>query len=273
MHAHRGEYREDALFIDVGENHIMLCVADGAGSYEHSRIGSAIVCHELGNWLAPRIEKILNFSADDVDRVRHGVSQELVEGVRHVQTDLIEFAKSQKLDPSAKDFRCTLLVSILIKLPNGKLICISGQIGDGAIGYVTSKEFKILEHSASADFAGEVKCFFPDRNCVDVFTESMKKSSALPFVKDPVDLKMILLMTDGVADTFFPIQEQLQTIVSQLENGIASEAETAPDITYNRNHFPIKSVLKDAGELKKWLDFHKRGENDDRTLVVCWRND
>jgi hypothetical protein len=263
MHAHHGTHREDAFDFASGPHFSILCVSDGAGSYQHSRVGAEmtvrIVRRELEGFFQRQAEALEILARPALVQV---VGTAMGEAAKAAMEEIIALAGRAGCSP--KDFRCTLLLAVLYTGPNASLL-LASQIGDGFIATLDraglTQRQVTSDAEGSGDFGGQVKCFIPD-------------AEALPFAYrfkplDPEKLEAILLATDGIEDPFFPIAKHGATIFRQLYDGVS---EPLPGFRQQAIHGPILGQARGTKRIRNWLKFDKRGENDDRTILILHRD-
>ncbi|MDZ7632528.1 MAG: protein phosphatase 2C domain-containing protein [Gemmatimonadaceae bacterium] len=246
-HAHRGEYRDDAMASLAAEGLVLLAVADGAGSSALSRIGAAVTAQFAVERTAAR------FAASDPalpPSARLGTA--MAHAVHDAAMRLHELAALAALSPAA--LRTTLLLVAIA----GDLMLVS-QVGDGAV-LVQRSDGSVVRVGAMREtaWAGEVTCFVPDACAMTQAAELRQVNAA--------DVSMIALMSDGIDDPFHPLEQSGDALIAQWRNGTttpigtARQAQTGP-------------VLGSPDALLEWLAFEQRGEVDDRTLLLAWRDD
>lgn len=264
MHAHHGTHREDA-FDFRKENHFSLyCVCDGAGSSKLSRIGSEYTCRNLcklvGDELLANEEAILKCSRESL---RANLNNVLLHGVVAVAGNLTTLAR--EAGHAAKDLRCTVLTVLQYSHPSGGVF-VFGNVGDGFLAVKRKGQpAERLGSSDSGAFSGEVTCFMPDPQVGDFYKASVDSIVPVP----EKDVEAIILCTDGIEDPFFPIHRTIPELYLQLEDGFKTPIN---DVKYPQDTNPqsIFRASNPSEELLKWLGFEKRGENDDRTIMVVY---
>jgi hypothetical protein len=246
-HAHRGEYRDDALAVFARDGLVLLAVADGAGSSALSRIGAAVTAEQVVS------RTLARYDADAangtlIDRLGTAMAHAVHDAAVHLHG----LAARAGVTPSA--LRTTLILVALA----GDLMLVS-QVGDGAV-LIQRRDGSVSRVGATREsgWAGEVTCFVPDA-C------AMEQAAALRQVPAS-DVTLVALMTDGIDDPFHPLEQTGAALVSQWRNGTDAPIGTARQAT-------CSAVLGDAAEFERWLSFEQRGEADDRTLVLAWRGD
>ncbi len=247
-HAHRGEYRDDAIAAASRDGLLVLAVADGAGSSALSRIGAAVTAQLAVDNTHQRYVDA-GAPAGDVSPVSR-LGTAMAHAVHDAAMRLHELATAGGVSPSA--LRTTvLLVAILDDL------MLVSQVGDGAV-LVQRIDGSVVRVGATREtgWAGEVTCFVPDA-C------AMTQAAALRQVRAS-DVALIALMTDGVDDPFHPLEQSGAALVEQWRHGT-----TTPIGTARQPEAP--SVLGEASALLQWLSFEQRGEVDDRSLLLAWR--
>ncbi len=264
MHAHHGTHREDAFAWKGEPNFAIYCVCDGAGSAKLSRIGSEYtarqICLRLAGHLLTHETEIQTCSKDSLPK---NLKQFFPLVVQSVQESLKALANSEgELAP--KDFRCTVLTALHYKHPTGNLF-LFGSVGDGFIAIKQkNKQAERISTSDSGGFSGEVLCFMPDTAVTDFYQRSMEMMTPLP----DSEVEAIFLCTDGIEDPFFPVQKTIPALYEQLETGYV---EPINEVKYQPEAKPLAVFPSEnpADELAKWLNFEKRGENDDRTILIA----
>lgn len=240
-HKHDGTNCDDWFeFGNVGE-WTVLAVSDGAGSKKYSRIGAKESCRAavagLREYLSVTDEDMKEKLSLPLD------NQGFMEGCSHyasVLQDVIikaneavaeafeerrtknEYSELLGRELEFKDFSGTFLICIAIPVTvedHKELFAVSCQIGDGIICSVDrnadfDKALRILGQPDSGKYSGET----------DFLTsESMKRKETL-MAKTKImrsRTSAIMLMTDGVADDYFPNMPELLRLYLDLElNGV-----------------------------------------------------
>lgn len=256
LHAHRGEFREDAFGIETGEQFFLLVAADGAGSCRLSRIGSECACRAVVRRLGAVLADVVP-PAVDSPALHQWLAALLAPALSAAIQDVAELARASGIDP--REFRTTLLTAVWFASPAGELLAVS-QVGDGFIAARRSDgRVERLGAGDVSEFSGEVSCFVPDDG-------ASTRAQAIA-VTDGADVTAILLGTDGVEDPFYPIERHGALLYSQLVGGVS---EPAQHFQRQESQGPVFAPDGDQ-QLARWLGFERRGENDDRTLVAAWR--
>jgi hypothetical protein len=108
----------------------------------------------------------------------------------------------------------------------------------------------------------------PDPPVSEFYRKSLEENAPIP----EEDVEAYILCTDGIEDPFFPIHRNVVGIFDQLFEGYR---EPIQDVTYPNGQEPA-SITRSANaeiELLKWLGFEKRGENDDRSIALIYREE
>ncbi|MBA4064898.1 MAG: hypothetical protein C0501_14525 [Isosphaera sp.] len=334
-HKHDGTHCDDWFEFDRAGDWTVVAVADGAGSKKFSRVGAKAACEAAVRVLAEELpavemeadrladgwtagldrpEPALAFADPGIDAVR----QLLHAAVNRAYEAVVAAAARRAADPDhAKvlgrpldigDLSCTLLlaahrpVRIDGKDADFVLAC---QVGDGLVGVVDGNgDAHPLGSADSGGFSGETEFLTSDGKRDAAYLD--RKVAA--FI-GPVGA--LLVMTDGVADDYFPAPAELGRLWADLlANGIpdgAAPGQAADDgdevevvgpdprqkvklrsaaAVAGRLGTTVGELLKDpaalrglgvpgdtpADRLRLWLDAYVvRGSFDDRTLVVLHR--
>ena len=243
-HKHEGSNRDDAFAFDICGGAVIAAVSDGAGSKPLSRIGAKHACDAVLKFAKMRMaaierdlpdyKKSLGKAFDDPDfgnvcselagmlRDSCAEAYSALEAAYEKRKDLPEFEESLGRKPEIKDFSCTLLISVIIPVDtaNGKeYLTAALQIGDGMIAaFDENADFGsalvILGAADSGGFAGETEF---------LTTEQMRSAENLMSRTKIRRGKMtcLMLMTDGVADDYYPNDPQLLRLMLDMRlNGI-----------------------------------------------------
>lgn len=242
-HKHEGtccdDWFETASLGDI----TFIAVADGAGSKKLSRIGSQESCRAAVGFLKDHFEKnivndtkimsgiALNMNSPDfmsackilAEAVRGAVNEAYlaVRSAFYCRASNEKFIGYMGRSLDIRDFSATLLISVVIPLGNEKneKLVVSCQIGDGMIALIdTSAEFsasvKRMGDSDSGEFSGETEF---------LTTEKMRapESIALKTRISRGNSDILMMMTDGVSDDYFPVEIQMHRLYFDLAaNGI-----------------------------------------------------
>jgi hypothetical protein len=220
-----------------------LAVSDGAGSRKFSRIGARVSCRAAVSWLTQAVAQL---AGDQPDLLAHlalpladpaglaacqamadAVQQAVDAGRRAVEAAFAARAQDPVYaavlgrDLTLGDFSATLLLAAAIpvgKTPGdptaGDLLVITCQIGDGAVALLDTKAplsgaVKPMGEPDSGDFSGETEFLTSPRMGEQQILQSRTKISRSHADK-------LLVMTDGVADDYFPCQTQLVRLYFDL---------------------------------------------------------
>ena len=259
MHANGGTHREDSFACDAHDRATVLCVSDGAGSCQHSRIGSHVAAHRVVEFLLAATEQVDSAVAADATKLKEHLSSKVTEAVLSATDALLDLAKKSGCSP--KDFRCTLLTALHYRGEQHELL-LTNQIGDGAICLLRKDQSTArLGSSDSGTHSGEVSCFVPD-DCARV------KAKAVDCITPVEPIECVLLCSDGIEDPFYPLEKQAADIFRQFYKGVD---QPLPD--FKAQLLQLAPLLQESAAwgLAQWLEFEKRGENDDRTVAVLHR--
>lgn len=240
-HKHEGTNCDDWYEAAAFDGLIFAAAADGAGSRKFSRIGARESCRAAVGFLRNRFEELwtqrpelaeavtLDFQDPrcmDACGVLAGAVQQAVLKAREA-VEAAFYARS--LDPAyeavlgrpldLRDLSATLLVSAAIPAREQGRLVISCQVGDGMIALLDSQ----------GPFEGAVKLMgAPDSGAFSGETEFLtsSKMASLEALQSRTKLSrgrsgLLLMMTDGVADDYFPGETELRRLYFDLiANGI-----------------------------------------------------
>lgn len=240
-HKHDGTNCDDCFAFEFFGDTLIASAADGAGSKPFSRIGARAACEAVINCARARLAAIERGTPDfkenlgkPLDSAEFSASCAEIAGLLRdccteafaavdaafeKRRDVPEFENVIGRKPDLKDFSSTLLITAVLPAGNGEYLTAAIQIGDGMIAAVDENaEYKnaliILGGADSGGFAGETEF---------ITSESMRSDGALKSRTKIRRGKMtsLMLMTDGVADDYYPNDPQLLRLVIDLKlNGI-----------------------------------------------------
>lgn len=258
-HKHDGSNCDDWFEIENIGKISIVAVADGAGSKKFSRIGAMESCKSSVNYIKDNINKNLkeetflkklssNIKSEEfvsscsilANIIQNAVivAYEAVEKAFEERKAKYDYLKLIDRDMQIKDFSGTLLLAIIIPIlvdeKEEKLI-VSFQIGDGMIVAINKDAnyescINVLGNIDSGEFSGET----------DFLTsEKMKKKEVLmtktKILRKPVS--EIFIMTDGVADDYFPsLPQALRLYMDLVVNNlieIDNDEELENDVAQN----------------------------------------
>lgn len=254
-HKHEGSNCDDWYEYKFIENWIIAVVADGAGSKPLSRIGAKISCEAVISCLerefsavlkeSPDIAKKLSLPMDNPEfteactKIAFIMQGSLNEAYSAVENEHLKLRESEELIeylervPELKDFSSTLLCTAVIPVDvNGKKehFVISIQIGDGMIASVNADvdfndALRILGNADSGHFAGETEFLLsPQMRSADSLMGRTKIQRR--------KITSVMLMSDGVADDYYPNNPQLLRLYLDLKlNDILSADWTNNKLT------------------------------------------
>ncbi len=246
-HKHDGTNCDDWFEYDTVGDWTITAVSDGAGSKKFSRIGAMESCKAAVSYIKGQLEKTddsiiagLSNPLNDPDFMQSCghfasmIQDSVINAYDAVKTAFeerkskYEYLRVIDRDMEFHDFSGTLMISAILPVDvEGKkeYFVISCQIGDGMICSVDRKKpfdkaLRLLGEADSGAYSGETNFLTSD---------SMRKKETL-MSKTKImrsTSSCIMLMTDGVADDYFPNSPQLLRLVLDLElNGVLDTPDT-----------------------------------------------
>lgn len=243
-HKHDGSNRDDAFEYAFLDGAVIAAVADGAGSKPFSRIGAKAACEAAINYVNGRLAAIKRNIPDYREKLGKpiesaefgGVCSEIagmlrdscaeafaaVEAAFEKRRDIPEFEEAIGRKPDIKDFSSTLLAAAVIPVDteNGReYLTAAIQLGDGMIAaFDDNADFGsaliVLGGADSGSFAGET----------EFLTSEQARSADSLMNRTKIRrgrMTSLMLMTDGVADDYYPNNPQLLRLALDLKlNGI-----------------------------------------------------
>ena len=246
-HKHDGTNCDDAFAFARAGDWTVIAVADGAGSKRLSRVGARAATtaavatltadlsgHELldrtteAEWVAALAREDADFAAADVQAVGVSLHRAIRDALAALEGEAAALQERDDITAylgrpaEVADLSCTLLLVVtrtVVAVGKPVHLVVGCQVGDGLIGTV-SRAGSVTQVGAadSGGHAGET----------DFLTSAGKTEPAFLATKTAAtltDLQALLVMTDGVADDYFPAGDHLARLWGDLVvNGV-------PDLT------------------------------------------
>lgn len=246
-HKHEGSHCDDWFEFASVQNWSILALADGAGSKRFSRIGAKVSCQRAVEVLLQRLathrlehsdqwcqagfsrpiqpgdrSAYVDPEVEYLQTSLHLATGEALRAVEHqahhLLTDESFLTPSERSRLSLKDFSSTLLLVIHIPIPNQQpatSLVVTCQIGDGMTAVIDSKfSVKLLGIPDEHEPTGKTE-FLTTSNRL---TPDFLARRTFVFCGD---VTALLMMSDGVADDYYPMETELLTLLGDLKiNGI-----------------------------------------------------
>ena len=225
-HKHEGTNCDDWFEFDVIGKWTIIAVSDGAGSKIFSRIGAKESCrtalselknslgeHELkkrDNWTGDTFKRDKTtgvFNADDLEHVQQALHNAMAKAYEAVEAKAQSLAKSGPHEKflgrkvAVDDLSGTLLLAVHTIVEHDgaeRSVVFTCQIGDGMLAAVSSNGgLQLLGIPDSGEFAGQTE-FLTSKKKVE---KTSLVGRTFPFFGP---LEVLMVMTDGVADDYFP---------------------------------------------------------------------
>lgn len=242
-HKHEGTNCDDWFETAVADGCFIAVVADGAGSKQLSRIGARVSCESAVEYLKTAIPEMFARDAGLRSKLSGDMSGEDFLGAcgqfaamirKSAETafdSVIKKLKSLYSDqnyistlgrnPTLADMGSTFLAAVAVPVEvNGERqrFVVTLQIGDGCICAIDSKAdhngcFRLLGEADSGAYSGETE-FLSERTVSEgVIARKIRISRGRSDI--------LMLMSDGVADDYFPAQPMMKRLYLDLWlNGI-----------------------------------------------------
>ena len=266
-HKHEGTNGDDWFESVVMDNITCIAVSDGAGSKKYSRIGARCACKAAVGYLKEALTELVNSDADIMNaislkiddpkcieaytKIASVVQQSMVtaynsvEGAYYQRNTDKAYSDVLGREIGLKDFSATLLVAVCISAGSEEkeTTVISCQIGDGMIALIDSKgafekSVKLMGEADSGDFSGETD-FLVNKKLL----EPGSLASRTKISRGTSDV--IMLMSDGVADDYFPNETEMRRLFfDMIANGIlegiveTSESDLSADQVEDIKNIP-----------------------------------
>jgi Protein phosphatase 2C len=240
MHKHNGTNCDDWFEFDVSGNWTIIAVSDGAGSKKFSRLGAKVSCQAAVAHLTEKLQAIeikpretkedlqaalgrdasWAFVGQDIESVQNALHEAMkvaYQAVEEKANDCSKYVSYYKIlgnrEVDIKDLSATLLLAVHTTIQVGDnqySLVLTCQVGDGMLAAI-SKEgtLRLLGQPDSGQFAGQTE-----------FLTSKKKITRENLIKKtfvfPGNLKALMVMTDGVADDYFPNEPGILQLYGDL---------------------------------------------------------
>lgn len=294
-HKHEGTNCDDFFETALTEDCAIMVVCDGAGSKPLSRIGARVSCEAAAAYLKENLSGMLA-ARPDVKRGLRGelssaefmaacgmiaplVQQSAREAFAAQQKKLEElctdpvYEKALGRKPVLSDLYTTFLAAVAVPVTTDKekrrecfMACV--QIGDGCICAVDSSAdaehcLKIMGEADSGAFSGETD-FLSEKN---IKPEAISAKTRIS--RGCSDT--IMLMSDGVADDYFPAAPMMKRLYLDLcLNGILPmKGELPPS---GEDPAPIRFKSVSLGQTSVALQYAKQllADNSDDAVNALW---
>ncbi|NER50981.1 MAG: protein phosphatase 2C domain-containing protein, partial [Symploca sp. SIO1A3] len=237
-HKHEGTHCDDWFELAVSGDWKILAVSDGAGSKKFSRVGAKVGCEAAVKELKQKLEKhqielrkswsketferdrtTLAFMEEDIEFVQKALHTAMQEAYKAIEQAVAERSESDKYAAilgrqlDVKDLSATLLLAVhtIIKHQgNNYSFILTCQVGDGMIAAIDyQNKLRLLAMPDSGEFAGQTD-----------FLTSTKKLTPGNLTRKTFPcfcpLKALMVMSDGVADDYFPNDPGLLNLYGDL---------------------------------------------------------
>lgn len=242
-HKHEGTNCDDWFETGESEGFIIAVVADGAGSKQLSRIGARVSCEAAVEYLKtalsetvqknPQIKQQLSAEIGGEEFMAAcGMLAPLIQNSARAAFDAVinklrtlysdkAYISTMGRNPTLADMGATFLAVVAVPLEvNGSRenFVLSAQIGDGCICAIDSGAdsdscFKLLGEADSGAYSGETDFLSAKTVSEGVIARKTRISRGKSDI--------LMLMSDGVADDYFPAQPMMKRLYLDLcLNGI-----------------------------------------------------
>lgn len=295
-HKHEGTNCDDYFETAVTKDFAVAAVCDGAGSKPLSRIGSRVSAETAAAFLKKSVSELFTqmpelksgLSADlssaefmaACGRIAPLVRQSAQEAFKAQREELTRLSADEKYQtalgraPTLADLSTTFLAAVVIPLTvNDRretfMACV--QIGDGCICALDSsadsaKCLRLMGEADSGAFSGETDFLSEKTVKPDVLGAKTRISRG--------SSDTILLMSDGVADDYFPANPMMERLYLDLQmNGIIPVEGKIPP---SEDPAPIRFKCVSQSQQSVALQYTKQllsGKSDDEMRELWDKRD
>ncbi len=242
-HKHEGTNCDDWFETAEADGCLIAVVADGAGSKQLSRIGARVSCEAAADYLKTALPALFEQDCSLRDKLSGDMSGDeflsacgqfaavirksagkafdaVIQKLKSLYTDK-NYTSVLGRNPTLADMGSTFLAAVAVPLEvNGERqrFVVTLQIGDGCICAVDSSEdhngcFRLLGEADSGAYSGETE-FLSEKT---VSEGDIARKIRISRGRSDI----LMLMSDGVADDYFPAQPMMKRLYLDLcLNGI-----------------------------------------------------
>jgi hypothetical protein len=242
-HKHEGTHCDDWFNFDEAGPWTVIAVSDGAGSARYSRVGARAACKaavqqlcddlrdhtieprppepEVWNKALQRDASSWTFAGPDIEKVQEALHRAMlaaydaVERAADERRDSPEHEAELSRKPALGDFSATLLLAVHATVRYGETdfsLVMTCQVGDGMMAAIDHRGgFQLLAQPDKGSYGGET-VFLTDRAKLD--RAGLTRKTFPFFSLRP--MRALLVMTDGVADIYFPPDPEMLRLYGDL---------------------------------------------------------
>lgn len=292
-HKHDGTNCDDWFEYKVSGSWTIIAVSDGAGSKKLSRVGAKLACETAAGYLFNKLER---HKLDDRD-IWNEVTRNSSTGdydqpdIEYVQTSIHDAmreaheALNKKVDetknypeyfdylgnrvPDIKDFSATLLIAVHTVVNHGKnpkSFVMTCQVGDGMIAAIATNselnrnELSLLAIPDTGSYGGETD-FITSANKLE------KGSLVSRTFLIIAPLSALLVMTDGVADDYFPNNPGILNLYGDLVLNRIIDTGTSDSSKIKSSLLPLERSVEDIKKADLSESIDRITGADSRTVV------
>jgi Protein phosphatase 2C len=235
-HKHEGTNCDDWFHTEISGRWSIIAVSDGAGSKRLSRVGARVSCERAARLLAERLGNLQikqpNFLGEEAEVLQKSMHDAVraaffaVDKAAQDRADNPAYQKYMGRKTALEDLSATLLLAIHTRYPTPsgeESLVMAYQVGDGvaAILYPDGK-IKMMGEADSGAYSGETD-FLTSRKQLEV--EQLGRKTFW----FQGQLRALLVMTDGVADDYFPADPGMSRLYADMVlNGILKPDASEP---------------------------------------------
>lgn len=238
-HKHDGTHCDDWFSFETSGKWTVMAVSDGGGSYRFSRVGAKAACEAATKCLGQRLADHSisertewtagSFEESDLQFVYDALVEAMTCAWEAVQTAVVERSGDPAYEAilghplTTRDLYCTLLLAVHVTIPyqsETRSLILGLAVGDGMMAVIDQGgTARLLMTPDSGEHSGEVR--FLDQKEVDPERLRAKIRPVL------CPLRSLMLMTDGVADDYFPNDPGMAWLYGDLVlNGVLPVASS-----------------------------------------------
>lgn len=250
-HKHDGTHCDDWFELAAAGCWTLIAVADGAGSKKFSRVGARASCQaalarltadlrehrlEEREWSKEalrRDEQTGAYDAPDVERVQQALHRAMADALEAVKQAAGERADSPEHERvlnrklTLNDLSATLLLAVHTRIrfrDRDYSFALACHIGDGMTAAVGADGTVVaLASPDSGEFSGETDFLTSEHKLAP---DRLGRKTYLMFRP----ARALLVMTDGVADDYFPADPEVLRLYADLAlNGVLDVAEVSAE--------------------------------------------